>query len=330
MSDWRDDLLPYLPDALCAALRELPACAAEEARELRLRAERPAIVRGKQSLALVESLSARQIEQVAAAMLGHAPHARERELREGFVTLPGGHRAGLCGRVSAEGRLAETASLAVRLARQVLGAADALMPWLCAEGALRSLLLVSAPGMGKTTMLRDAARQISRMGWQVGIADERSELAACRGGVPSLDVGPDTDVLDGCPKARALEMLLRGMSPQALVTDEISGAEDAAAVLEAARCGVKMLASAHAGGFDDLTARMPERLVRSFDLVAVLGRHGCVTEIYSGGGKRLAQMDACVCGGNAVRGGRPKMARGDGSALSNAQGLAARVASLGK
>ena len=118
------------------------------------------------------------------------------------------------------------------------GAADVLMPHLWDEqGRVRSLLIVGLPGMGKTTMLRDACRRLSERGARMCVVDERSEIAAMSGGVPQLDVGPNTDVLDGCAKEAGLRWMLRAMSPQALVTDELGGAMDAQAVLDAARSG---------------------------------------------------------------------------------------------
>lgn len=173
-----------------------------------------------------------QVEQMAEALCEHALYARAEEQRQGFVTLRGGHRMGLCGRVVAQGQsvraLRDISSLCLRVAGQWRGAADALMPHLWDEqGRVRSLLIVGLPGMGKTTMLRDACRRLSERGARMCVVDERSEIAAMSGGVPQLDVGPNTDVLDGCAKEAGLRWMLRAMSPQALVTDELGGAMDA-------------------------------------------------------------------------------------------------------
>ena len=115
--------------------------------------------------------------------------------------------------------------------------------------------------MGKTTMLRDIARQLSDGGMCVGIADERHELAACHMGVPTLDVGLRTDVMDGCPRDRAIAQMLRAMAPQVVVADEIGSAEDALALADAARCGAGIVASAHAAGLEEALSRPNLRTV---------------------------------------------------------------------
>ena len=201
-----------------------------------------------------------QVEQMAEALCEHALYARAEEQRQGFVTLRGGHRMGLCGRVVAQGQsvraLRDISSICLRVAGQWRGAADALMPHLLDEqGRVRSLLIVGLPGMGKTTMLRDACRRLSEQGVRVCVVDERSEIAAMSGGMPQLDVGPNTDVLDGCAKDAGLRWMLRAMSPQALVTDELGGSLDAQAVLEAARSGVSVLATLHGRDLESALSR---------------------------------------------------------------------------
>ena len=204
-----------------------------------------------------------QVEQMAEALCEHALYARAEEQRQGFVTLRGGHRMGLCGRVVAQGQsvraLRDISSLCLRVAGQWRGAADALMPHLWDEqGRVRSLLIVGLPGMGKTTMLRDACRRLSERGARMCVVDERSEIAAMSGGVPQLDVGPNTDVLDG--------------------------SMDAQAVLDAARSGVSVLATLHGR---DLQAALSRGILyhlaqnRVFDRYALLDENevGCVRAV---------------------------------------------------
>ena len=202
---------------------------------------------------------AQQVGDMAEALCEHALYARAEEQRQGFVTLRGGHRMGLCGRVVAQGTsvraLRDISSLCVRVAGQWEGAADTLVPHLTSGGRVRSALIIGLPGSGKTTVLRDACRQLSDAGHRVAIADERSELAAMSRGAPQLDVGARTDVLDGVCKEIALRWLLRSMSPEIIATDELGAATDALAVLEAAQSGVAVLATAHARTLDEALSR---------------------------------------------------------------------------
>ncbi|MFZ5824050.1 MAG: stage III sporulation protein AA [Bacillota bacterium] len=213
-------------------------------------------------------------------------YAWEEEVRSGFLTLEGGHRVGLCGRaVTEEGRirsLKQISSLNLRIAREVPGAADPLLPQVLAGGRLLSTLIISPPQAGKTTVLRDLVRQLSAgvprlglRGLKVGLVDERSEVAGCHQGVPQREVGPRTDVLDGCPKAEGMMLLIRALSPQVVAVDEIGRPADAAAVMEALHAGVAVVATAHGHDLADV-ARRPALadLLRAgaFQRAAVLGR----------------------------------------------------------
>lgn len=290
MNDWREQICPYLPRGLRDEIGALGAPEIARVRELRLAARQPAGLRGETDVRLLYRPSADEVRGCAAAILGHALHARERELREGFATLPGGHRAGFCGRMDAEGRLAEIGAICVRIAREVRGAAEPLRALLLTDGRPRSMLLVSPPGCGKTTLLRDAVRLLSEAGIAVGVADERSELAACEHGVPQMQLGANAFVMDGCEKTRALRMLLRAMSPQVLAMDEIGGAEDLTALADAARCGVALLATAHGAGYADARRRLGRETLGAFEFTAVLSGIGRVAAVYGGDG-------ACLRGG---------------------------------
>ncbi|MDR0840958.1 MAG: DUF853 family protein [Christensenellaceae bacterium] len=252
---WRQDILPLLP----IALRDcLPQQAPEGLEELRIRVGRPTrlICGGGQETLVSWAPNRADCADLLMRLCRQSAYAYEDELRACYMTLPGGCRVGFAGRMSEDGlRLATPGAFNIRMARQVKGCAGAMMPLLLKGGIARAALLISAPGVGKTTALRDAARQLSEAGYAVCVADERGELAGGNDGVPMLDVGPRTDVLEGCKKARALRLLLRGMSPQVLVTDELFSAEDTDAVLDASGCGVRVLASAHAENLEDLKRR---------------------------------------------------------------------------
>lgn len=178
-------------------------------------------------------------------------------LSEGYLTAEGGVRIGICGEmVRFEGSrdvraIRSVSSVCIRLPRQIFQAADEVRKYATDDGA-RSTLIVSPPGMGKTTMLRELIRILSEKGYNVGVADERGEIGACSRGIPFFRVGPNTDFMEGADKTRMLSMMLRAMSPQVLATDEIGSAEDAEILKKAAFSGVKILATAHGSIWEDL------------------------------------------------------------------------------
>lgn len=190
-------------------------------------------------------------------------HTALEQVRSGFVTVGGGHRIGICGSAVMENgavrNLKQVSSLSIRVARQVLGISAPVLARLTARGRLESTLILSPPGGGKTTLLRDLIRAVSNgegaQPMRVGVADERGELAGMYQGRAQMEVGAHTDVMDGCPKGVALLMLLRGMNPQVLAADEITAPEDCAALEMAANCGVTLLATAHGERLEDLRER---------------------------------------------------------------------------
>lgn len=212
-------------------------------------------------------------------------HTALDQMKQGFVTLKGGHRIGLCGTVNR--RDGETVSLrylssmSIRVARAVEGQAGGLVRELMEQGNFMSTLIIGAPGSGKTTLLREFIRTLSDghgvPAHRVGLADERGEIAALWQGEPQFRVGRQTDILDCCPKAEALGMLLRGMNPQILAADEITHPNDVAAMVEAVGCGVSLMATAHGVSVSDLERRPIYRqllLEKVFDRVVVLERRG--------------------------------------------------------
>ncbi|MBQ8109732.1 MAG: Flp pilus assembly complex ATPase component TadA [Clostridia bacterium] len=259
----------------------------EAVSEIRLRAGRPAqlvCVDGDEMAG--EAIDGVSLRRIVSSLLEYSVYAREDELARGFFTLEDGSRVGVCGRRyrGEEGcRLGEIGSVCVRVARAVPGCADALMDRIDGEGGVLSTLLVSPPGMGKTTLLRDVARQLSERGYSVGIADERHELAACCRGVPTLDVGPRTDVMDGCARQTALRQMVRSMAPDVIVADELGGKRDARALVDAARCGVAVIASAHAESLEGAALRGALGAVLESGVIrlAVLlgGRPGRIMEV---------------------------------------------------
>lgn len=215
-------------------------------------------------------------------------YAFEEELRLGYLTIPGGHRVGLCGEtVVDKGKiklLRRITSLNFRIAREITGVGDRVVPYLVDNRARKvyNILIISPPQGGKTTLLRDicrifsnGVRELGGKSFKIGLVDERSEIAGCFNGVPQLNVGVRTDVLDGAPKAEGMMMLLRSMSPEIILTDEIGREEDALAVEEVINAGVAVITSAHASHPEELIQRPSlNRLLGMgvFQRVVVLGR----------------------------------------------------------
>ena len=254
-----------LPVPLAAALRALGADRLEGLEELRLRRGFPmaAVLRTGEAEADAPPVGGDELRQVVENATQSSAHTALDRVCQGFVTLRGGHRLGLCGTVvRKDGRivtLRELSSVSIRVARQVTGLAGPLLPGLMEDGRFLSTLILAPPGAGKTTLLRDLVRTLSDgegcPPHRVAVADERGEIAALWRGEPQLCVGRRTDVLDGCAKAEGLSILIRGMNPQAAAVDELARPEDARAVAEAAGCGVAVIATAHGADLDGLRRR---------------------------------------------------------------------------
>ncbi|MCH5273388.1 MAG: stage III sporulation protein AA [Lachnospiraceae bacterium] len=196
------------------------------------------------------------IKTVLELFTGYSVYAFEEELRQGYFTVEGGHRIGVAGRAVTENgrvlRMNYISFLNIRIAHECRNCSRELYNRLYGENRLYHTMIFAPAGCGKTTFLRDLIRLLSESGTRVGVADERSELAASHHGIPQHDLGGRTDVMDGCPKAEAMQMLLRSMTPQVLAADEIGLPEDVLAIRAAAGSGCKVLASAHGGTLSEI------------------------------------------------------------------------------
>lgn len=226
-----------------------------------------------------------ELEELLNHLCHYSLYSFEDEFRQGFLTVSGGHRVGIAGQVVQEGNgtirtIKNISYLNIRIAHQVKGVADGVLPHLYEDGRLKNVLIISPPGCGKTTLLRDLIRQVSDgnsygTGRCVGVVDERSEIAGSCQGVPQNDIGMRTDVLDGCPKTQGMMLLLRSMSPQVIAIDELGGEEDMKALRMAAYCGVGILATAHGESIENVAERFQwGNAFREgmFDLFLILGR----------------------------------------------------------
>lgn len=226
---------------------------------------------------------------------GYSLYAYEDEIRQGYISVQGGHRVGITGKVILDGDrirgMKYISCINLRIAHEIPGCADAVMPFVRTKDWTAHTLIISPPRCGKTTLLRDIIRQLSSgtkdaPGVTVGVVDERSEIAGCYQGIPQNDLGERTDVLDACPKAEGMQMLIRSMSPAVVAVDELGREEDFRAVESVIHCGCKLIATAHGDSLTDILrkpffARLREMQV--FERYIVLGNEkmaGTVTGIF--------------------------------------------------
>ena len=190
-------------------------------------------------------------------------YAIQNEINNGFVVINGGHRIGICGEVVIENakikNIKNINSMNIRVARQLIGVADKVMPYIVNNGNVQNTIIISPPGCGKTTILRDIVRQISSgvkildfKGKNVGLVDERGEIAAVSLGIPNLDVGLRTDIMSNVPKSIGMQMLVRSMGIDVIATDEIGGKEDFEAIKYANSSGVNLVFTMHGNDISDV------------------------------------------------------------------------------
>ena len=233
----------------------------EKVQEIRMRCGQPVFLRENGVLRVASGpLTTTDIRETVSLLSAYSLYAFEEELRQGYLTMEGGHRVGFCGKAVLENgeirTLKQINALNIRIAREQKGWGEYILPDLMEEGRVCHTLIVSPPGCGKTTLLRDLIRCLSERMIKVGVVDERGEIAPLRGGVPQMDVGCCTDVLEGCPKAKGMTLLLRSMGPEVIAVDELGRKEDIEAVYEVLHCGVKLLATAHGYDFSDIEKRL--------------------------------------------------------------------------
>lgn len=319
----KEEILHIFPDFMRTRWEKV-AEQAERLQEIRLRVNQPVIVlidneewflleNGELGRQLSQAVCSKEkeLEAVLAHVCHYSIYAFADEIRQGFMTIPGGHRVGLSGQVILENHeqirnIKYIRYLNIRIAHEVIGVSEKALPYLYREGEILNTLIISPPGCGKTTMLRDLVRNFSwgnhyGRGRNVGLVDERSEIAGSYLGVPQNDIGIRTDVMDACPKREGMMMLIRSMAPDVLAVDELGSAEDIEAMHMAIQCGCRMLATIHGFSLEEVSRKEYMRNVikeELFDRYLLLGKKNnkCIINgIYDRERKLCANLPESYC-----------------------------------
>lgn len=269
-----EEILHIFPDYMRSRWNSA-AKRADELQEIRLRAGRKIIMilEGREwyldeagqvvsDIREGSYITEQDMEAILSHVCNYSIYAFADEIRQGFLTIPGGHRVGLAGQVilENEGKIRNMKHIRymnIRISHEIRGAADMVMPYLYEERRLLNTLLISPPGCGKTTLLRDMIRQISDggrygEGINVAVVDERSEIAGSYMGSPQNDIGTRTDVLDACPKGLGMMMLIRSMAPGVVAVDELGSEEDMRSLRQVMQCGSRIIATIHGDSLEDI------------------------------------------------------------------------------
>ncbi|MGL4991348.1 MAG: stage III sporulation protein AA [Sarcina sp.] len=255
------------------------------------------IIKGKEVI-LPYIIADSEIKGIIQKISNYSLYAIEDELKQGYVTIEGGHRIGIAGQCVIENRSVKTikhiSSLNIRIAREIVGCSNKIMKELVTNGCINNTLIISPPRCGKTTILRDISRNISDgynllnlKGRRVVIIDERSEIASCHKGIPQMRVGERTDVYDNCTKDDGLMMAIRTMSPDVIVCDEIGSTKDVEGIEIAFNSGVNVICTLHGNSINDLYNRevfrkiINQKLIKKVIILSNKNGPGSIEEIYN-------------------------------------------------
>ncbi len=256
------DVLPQNIKNITATLKEL-----EKLQEIRLKVNKPLIFQlGEREVIGNYNVTHEDISNILKRMSNYSIYSIEDEIKQGYITIKGGHRVGICGNCIIENNRVKTikdiSSLNIRICREIIGCSNKIMPWILKDKNILNTIIISPPKCGKTTLIRDITRNISNgmdntllKGKNVCVIDERSEICASSDGIPQLNVGIRTDVMDNCPKSQGIMMAIRSMAPDVIVCDEIGTYDDVKSILAALNCGVNLITTIHGFGIEDLNSR---------------------------------------------------------------------------
>lgn len=302
MVDIREMLNKFLPKDLAESITELGGLL-EGIEEVRIRQDKPFAIKYKGKEINLNSLgvcsadkafkpTAAVIADIVARMCEYSPHAYAQEMKRGYITLEGGYRVGISGSVAEKNGeiylIRHFSSLNIRIAREIKGCADKIMKYI-----EKSIMIISPPACGKTTLLRDIIRQLSNQGSNICVVDERGELSGTYQGKAQLDLGDRTDVLCGCGKTEGMLMMLRSMAPDIIAVDEIGTREDAIGIREVFNCGVYIICTIHGASLDEIRNKpaigelIEERLFNRYIVLSAKNGAGTIEKIYDRELKKL-------------------------------------------
>lgn len=260
-----DNIFFILPEKIKNEVRLIKKYS--DLQEIRIKVNKPLIVQiGENEHVSQYKATEDDMKKILNKMSGYSIYAVEEELRQGYVTIKGGHRIGICGECVMEGLKVKTikniSSINIRVCKEIIGCSNKLMKNIIFKNRVLNTIIISPPKCGKTTILRDITRNLSNgireiglVGKKISVIDERSEIGACANGVPQMDIGIRTDIMDNCPKSIGIMMAIRSMAPEVIICDEIGTYEDMKSVLMAVNCGVNIITTIHGFGIEDLYNR---------------------------------------------------------------------------
>lgn len=308
-----DEILRLFPEPIKDAIQRKVRAGWDDLQEIRFRLNQP--------LELIYDTKIDWIHQVKPdsqdgifvlnQLSNFSLYRMEDELREGYITIEGGHRVGLAGKVNTLGgavkAIQHISFFNIRIAKQKINVATPIIPYMYNK-RYQNTLFIGPPQTGKTTLIRDVVRMIAS-GWdsvsaeKVAVIDERSEIGGSIKGVPQHNVGIRTDLMDACPKAEGMMMMIRSMSPDVLVVDEIGSEKDVQALMEAILAGVSVICSVHGQSLQEIKKRpslqalFQQNVFKRFVLLEKQQQPGFVKAIYDEDGVNIFSKKRCLSHG---------------------------------
>ncbi|PJI09928.1 MULTISPECIES: stage III sporulation protein AA [Clostridium] len=259
------DIFSILPENIENQIKGISDC--NKLQEIRIKVNKPLMLQvGGREITGSSITTKEELKKIFNIMSGYSIYSVEDELKQGYITIKGGHRVGICGDCVVEGDKVKTikniSSLNIRICNEIIGCSNKIMKKIIHGNRVFNTIIISPPNCGKTTLLRDIARNLSYgirsidfKGKRVCIIDERSEIGACLEGIAQMDIGIRTDIMDNCPKSVGIMMAIRSMAPEVIICDEIGTYDDIKSILTAVNCGVNLVTTIHGFGIEDLNKR---------------------------------------------------------------------------